>query len=168
MNIFNSKFIGLILISLMSCLNTNRTIENSHPNVLLICVDDLRPELACYGNNQIVSPNIDKLALEGCLFKQHYVQCAICGPSRSTLMTGKIEQGWDIWSDHREKGIEPNQAVSLPHLFRKNGYRTIGIGFWFKLQFFGKIAMCARWCLGRPCSFDSRTNRYDAWMGWYW
>lgn len=118
-------YFGVILFS--SC-QDKESATLQHPNVLLICVDDLRPELACYGNNQIVSPNIDKLASKGCLFKHHYVQCAICGPSRSTLMTGKIEQGWDIWQDAREKEIEPEQAVSLPHLFKKNGYKTIGIG----------------------------------------
>jgi len=98
------------------------------PNVLLICVDDLRPELACYGNNLIKSPNIDKLASEASLFKHHYVQSAICGPSRSTLMTGKLQQGWDLWKDYRKSGREPVNAVALSHLFKKNGYHTIGIG----------------------------------------
>ena len=116
---------GLLLF--FSC-EKNESGNVQHPNVLLICVDDLRPALACYGNDQIVSPNIDKLASEGILFKQHYVQCAICGPSRSTLMTGKIEQGWDVWDEYRQKNIEPEKALSLPHLFKKNGYTTVGIG----------------------------------------
>ncbi len=120
--------IFLLLLSFYSCSDLNKNQESKRPNVLLICVDDLRPDLACYGNDLIVSPNIDKLASEGCLFKRHYVQCAICGPSRSTLMTGKIEQGWDLWSDYRKKGVEPKQAIALPHLFKKNGYVTVGIG----------------------------------------
>jgi iduronate 2-sulfatase len=119
--------IALLFLLLSSC-SELKTTETARQNVLLICVDDLRPELACYGNNLIVSPNIDKLASEACLFKRHYVQCAICGPSRSTLMTGKIEQGWDVWSNFRENKIEPKQAISLPHLFKQNGYTTIGIG----------------------------------------
>lgn len=117
----------LVFIFFSSCGKKDEA-KIQQPNVLLLCVDDLRPELACYGNKQIISPNIDKLASEGCLFKHHYVQCAICGPSRSTLMTGKIEQGWDIWEGCREKGVEPKQAVSLPHLFKRNGYTTVGIG----------------------------------------
>lgn len=117
----------LIILLLSSCAELKKR-ETPRPNVLMICIDDLKPELACYGNSMIQSPNIDKLASEGYLFKHHYVQCAICGPSRSTLMTGKIEQGWDIWKDFREKGVEPEEAVSLPHLFKKNGYNTIGIG----------------------------------------
>ena len=64
------------------------------PNFLLICIDELRPELACYGNDLIVLPNIDKPASGACVFKHHYLQSAIFGPSGSPLMTGKIEQGY--------------------------------------------------------------------------
>jgi len=117
----------LLILLLSSCADLKKT-ETQRPNVLMICIDDLRPDLACYGNDLIVSPNIDKLASEGCLFKHHYVQCAICGPSRSTLMTGKFEQGWDLWTDIRKSGVEPSQAIALPHLFKKNGYHTVGIG----------------------------------------
>ena len=59
------------------------------PNVLLICVDDLRPELACYGVDYIQSPNIDALARDGVLFRRHYVQAPTCGASRYTLLTGR-------------------------------------------------------------------------------
>jgi arylsulfatase A-like enzyme len=119
--------IALIILFLSSCSDLKRE-ETPRSNVLMICIDDLRPDLACYGNDLIVSPNIDKLASEGCLFRHHYVQCAICGPSRSTLMTGKLEQSWDIWTDIRKSGVEPNHTIALPHLFKKNGYYTVGIG----------------------------------------
>ena len=58
------------------------------PNVLLICVDDLRPELNCYGVDYIHSPNIDRLAAEGRTFYKHYVQAPTCGASRYALLTG--------------------------------------------------------------------------------
>ena len=58
------------------------------PNVLLICVDDLRPELKCFGVDYIHSPNIDKLASQGRSFHRHYVQAPTCGASRYTLLTG--------------------------------------------------------------------------------
>jgi len=61
---------------------TARCGEPKRPNVLLICVDDLRPELGCYGAKHIVSPNIDRLAAEGRRFNRHYIQSAVCGPSR--------------------------------------------------------------------------------------
>ena len=58
------------------------------PNVLFIAVDDLRPELNCYGQSQIQSPNIDALAAEGLLFQQAYCNIPVCGASRASLMTG--------------------------------------------------------------------------------
>ena len=57
-------------------------------NVLFIAVDDLRPELGCYGQEEILSPHIDKLAGQGTLFNRAYCQVAVCGASRASLMTG--------------------------------------------------------------------------------
>lgn len=124
------KFVGIAALMLIfhSCSDLERKTDLQRMNVLMICVDDLRPDLGCYGNDMIVSPNIDRLASEGCLFKRHYVQCAICGPSRSTLLTGKFQQGWDLWGETRKEGMEPENAIALPHLFKRNGYKTICIG----------------------------------------
>src|SRR6056297_1490867 len=58
------------------------------PNVLLLCVDDLRCELSCFGVDYIQSPNIDALARRGRTFHHHYVQAPTCGASRYTLLTG--------------------------------------------------------------------------------
>jgi hypothetical protein len=60
------------------------------PNVLFICVDDLRPELGCYGAGYIKSPNIDKLAASGVLFTQQFVQVPTCGASRCSLLTRMV------------------------------------------------------------------------------
>ena len=62
--------------------------KQKHPNVLLLCVDDLRPELKCFGVDYIQSPHIDKLASLGRAFHRHYVQAPTCGASRYTLLTG--------------------------------------------------------------------------------
>ena len=62
--------------------------QAAKPNVLLICVDDLRPELASFGVDYIKSPNIDQLAAAGRAFHRHYVQAPTCGASRYTLLTG--------------------------------------------------------------------------------
>ena len=60
----------------------------SKPNVLFIMIDDLRPQLGCYGHTETISPNIDRLASEGMLFDRAHVQVPVCGASRASLMTG--------------------------------------------------------------------------------
>jgi len=97
-------------------------------NVLLICVDDLRPQLGCFGHKEMISPNIDRLADEGRLFTRHYVQSAVCGPSRCTMLTGRMKWTWDCWVEARKLKTEPKEPTSFAHLFHRNGYRTVCIG----------------------------------------
>ena len=58
-------------------------------NVLMIAVDDLRPDMGCYGNAIAKTPNIDRLAARGVVFGHAYCQQAVCSPSRTSLMTGQ-------------------------------------------------------------------------------
>ena len=101
------------------------------PNVLLICVDDLRPELGSFGKPYIQSPNIDKLADEGRAFQRHYVQAPTCGASRYTLLTGSYGASGNKALFERSKKILDNPATvppSMPHYFRKHGYTTVSVG----------------------------------------
>ncbi len=101
------------------------------PNILLICIDDLRPELRCYGAGYIHSPNIDRLAAQGRLFERHYVQAPTCGASRYTLLMGRYDrEGNDneaLFIRARETGETPAHP-SLPGHFRNNGYTTVSVG----------------------------------------
>src|ERR1044071_8114446 len=58
------------------------------PNILLICVYDLKPTLGCYGDRFAHSPNIDRLAARGMRFSRAYCNQALCAPSRNALLTG--------------------------------------------------------------------------------
>jgi len=58
------------------------------PNVLFIAVDDLRPQLGCYGCSQMVTPHLDALAAAGTRFDLANCMVPVCGASRSSLMTG--------------------------------------------------------------------------------
>ena len=98
------------------------------PNVLFIAVDDLRPELGCYGERYVKSPHIDRLAESGVTFTRAYCQQAVCNPSRASLMTGlrpDTIKVWDLRTDFR--ATRPN-AVTVAQHFKHNGYHTVGIG----------------------------------------
>jgi iduronate 2-sulfatase len=103
----------------------------SKPNVLLICVDDLRPELNSFGKDYIHSPNIDKLAASGRPFFKHYVQAPTCGASRYTLLTGTYGQGSnnDIFDRAKQLAKDPDSVTpSMPAWFREHGYTTVSVG----------------------------------------
>ncbi len=98
------------------------------PNVLFIAVDDLRPELNCYGKTWIHSPNIDRIAKRGMVFNRAYCQQAVCSPSRSSLMTGTRPDStkvWDLVTHFRD--AEPN-IETIPQHFKVNGYFVQGMG----------------------------------------
>ena len=100
-------------------------------NVLLICVDDLRPELKSFGTDYIHSPNIDKLAAHGRPFFKHYVQAPTCGASRFTLLTGRYGPPSNSALFNRAKQIENDAdsvVPSMPAWFRQNGYTTVSVG----------------------------------------
>jgi len=94
-------------------------------NVLLICVDDLRPELKCFGVDYIHSPNIDKLASQGRAFHRHYVQAPTCGASRYTLLTGTYGPA-DNGALFRR--TEAMKGKSFPAWLRNHGYTTVSVG----------------------------------------
>lgn len=101
------------------------------PNILLICVDDLRPELKSFGADYIISPNIDNLAKEGISFNNHFVNAPSCGPSRYTLLTGHFGPASNEALFQRAeklklgiKAIDP----TMPEWFRTHGYTTISVG----------------------------------------
>ncbi len=99
-------------------------------NVLLICVDDLRPELKCYGADYIHSPNIDRLAASGRTFLRHYVNAPSCGPSRYTLLTGRYGPAGNNALFQRASAIAKGASVppSMPEWFRGKGYTTVSVG----------------------------------------
>ncbi|MFT4567469.1 MAG: arylsulfatase A-like enzyme [Saprospiraceae bacterium] len=123
----------LLLIVCFSCTDKNNGDDYLKPNILFIAIDDLRPELGCYGNQIIKSPNIDQLASEGYLFENHYVTVPTCGPSRHCLLTGIAPKTRDeIKNSVSANTLSGQEEVELPetflHQLRRNGYYTVGIG----------------------------------------
>jgi arylsulfatase A-like enzyme len=98
------------------------------PNILFIAVDDLRPDLGCYGNTIIKTPNIDRIAARGIVFKKAYCQQAVCGPSRTAIMTGlrpDVTKVWDLETHFR--AAQP-ACITLPQHFKANGYHCAALG----------------------------------------
>lgn len=107
--------------------------EETHPNVLFIAVDDLRTELGAYGNEFVLSPNMDALAASGTLFNHHYVQVPTCGASRHALLTGmRPSKPIHLSNSAIEKEISERPETNVPetfiHRFKQAGYHTVGIG----------------------------------------
>ena len=96
-------------------------------NILLLCIDDLRPELNCYGVDYIKSPHIDSLAAQGTLFQHHYVQAPTCGSSRYAMLTGRYGPS-DNGALFQRATMIKNDAIipaSLPAHFKSKGYTTV-------------------------------------------
>jgi len=98
------------------------------PNVLFIAVDDLRPELGCYGNKIVRSPNIDRLAARGVRFNHAYCQQAVCSPSRSSLLTGRRPDATRVWDLETHFRAALPDVVTLPQYFKANGYHCAALG----------------------------------------
>ena len=97
-------------------------------NVLFISVDDLRPELNCYGASHIHSPNIDRLASRGTLFNRAYCQLAVCNPSRASLMTGLRPDTSRVWSLPTHFRDNVPDVVTIPQHFMNKGWHSQGMG----------------------------------------
>ena len=140
-------------------------------NVLLLYVDDLRPEINCYGKSKLITPNLDRLAKRSLVFNSAYCQVPVCGPSRVSTLSGLYptrSTGWKAgW--FLSKGLP-----SLPGHFKSKGYDTISIGkvyhvnnddpeSWTKRYtdtFHEKKFVCDGWCAGYQLEENLKGRTY--------
>ena len=97
-------------------------------NVLFIAADDLRIDLGCYGNQQVKTPNLDRLATRAVLFNRAYCQQAVCNPSRASLLTGRRPDTLRVWDLPTHFRANMPDVVTLPQYFKLQGYFTQNIG----------------------------------------
>jgi len=107
-------------------------------NILFIAIDDMNPILGCYGNDKIISPQMDALAASGVTFLNAHAQWSVCGPSRASLTTSLMPEETGVTGFRKMRGDADNSSrvnnvkrpnvVTLQQYFRYNGYRTAATG----------------------------------------
>ncbi len=102
--------------------------ETARPNVLLICVDDLKPVLGCYGDRLARTPNMDRLAARGVRFDLAFCNQAVCAPSRNSLLTGSRPTTSGIYSLSQNFRLASPDAVTMTQHFMKHGWRAESVG----------------------------------------
>ena len=150
--------ICLGVIAAAACRNLAREKDNTadkKPNILFIAVDDLRPELGCYGNKIISTPNIDRLASGSVIFQRAYCNIPVSGASRASLMTGTRPTSYrfidfDTWAEK-----DNPDATTLPLQLRNNGYYTVSLSKVFHHMYDSRESWDEEW---RPSGKGSWRN----------
>ncbi len=120
-------------LAMLSCTQINK--EKPLPNIVYILADDLGyGDLSCYGQQKFSTPNIDRLAQQGMLFRQHYTGCTVSAPSRSCLMTG-LHSGHTPIRGNKEWLPEgqwplPANSYTIAEMLKTSGYTTGAFGKW--------------------------------------
>jgi uncharacterized sulfatase len=123
---------------LLLCISATHAGER--PNMVLVFIDDMGwGDFSCFGNEEVETENMDRLAAEGICFEQFYVNSPICSPSRTAISTGQYPQRWRITSylnnrrSNNERGmaqwLDP-QAPMLARCLKAAGYATGHFGKW--------------------------------------
>jgi arylsulfatase A-like enzyme len=104
--------------------------KSSPPNIVFILIDDLRwDELGCVGHPYLKTPNIDRIAKEGALFRNAFMTTPLCSPSRASFLTGQYAHTHGI-TDNVDRSAASKRLVTFPALLHRSGYETAFIGKW--------------------------------------
>ena len=124
-----NRYLPLICAVALSLIaNTSFAESNSKPNILFIAIDDLRPALGCYGESEVISPNIDKLASRSVKFSRAYCSVPTCGASRASVFTG-LQPSAKRFVDYKTSIDQDAPDVpTLSQVFKEAGYTTLSLG----------------------------------------
>ncbi|MCX7887380.1 MAG: sulfatase [Verrucomicrobiae bacterium] len=116
------------VVSIVGCVVAGVAAGSDRPNVLFLVSDDMRPQLGCYGDRTVKSPNLDRLAARGLVFNRAYCQQALCSPSRISLLTGRHPWTTRIYDNNTFLRETMPDVVTLPQHFKNHGYFTQSLG----------------------------------------
>lgn len=149
MNKYHTTSIFLLLLSICGLTRTSAFGAEIPPNVVWIIVDDMSANFACYGETSIKTPNVDRLAAEGTLFRRAFVTAPVCSPCRSALITGMYQTSIGAHNHRSGRGREkihlPEGVQPVPALFQQAGYYTAIGGFNAKGKQLGKTDYNFEW-----------------------
>ena len=100
----------------------------SRPNIILITADDMGMTVGAFGNHDLATPNLDRLAAEGVIFQSAYVTQASCSPSRASMLTGLYPHQNGQMGLIEGYAVKPEITATLPKLLGDAGYATAIIG----------------------------------------
>lgn len=143
MNLLKAKKTYTLLLLLI----TFFTFSQNKKNILFIAVDDLKPILGCYGDNVVISPNIDELAQRGTVFLNNHCQQAICAPSRASLLTGLRPDKTKVWDLKTIMRDFVPDILTMPEHFKNNGYETVAVGKLFDSRSVDKEKDAPSWSI---------------------
>jgi arylsulfatase A len=143
----NIKMWQLVLVILIPFIGAAQQNSNKSPNIVLIMADDLGyGSLGCYGNKDIQTPNIDRLAAKGMRFTDFHSSGTVCTPTRAALLTGRYPQRCEwvedeelspVYREQRKNNLSQRWAwgissdeITIADLLKKAEYRTAIVGKW--------------------------------------
>ncbi len=146
-------FFGLFILIFLSPSTIHA--QKKKMNILFISVDDMNNDLGVYGHSLVKSPSIDRLASKGMTFEKAYCQMPWCSPSRSSLLTGLRPNKTKVMDLQYHFRQELPDIVTLPQLFKNNGYHVARVG---KIYHYGNPGDIGTNSLDDRVSWSERIN----------